>query len=326
MALDANMIAGIPPSTREVLQRVAVVGVVVRHRRVRRALGLAEARGVRAPRSTRSRAGIVEPASTGYRFRHGLVRDALLDDLPPHRRRLIHRDAAAPPRRARRVAGADRPSPARSPVPRPMPCRTCSGRPRPRRRSARTATRWRWSTLSGRTPPVPTGQRRCRCAGTCSTPSVTRWPPSAYREALEEPTPMPAPRLRARLARTAVMSGDLRRRPPRSTGSSPTAATDDADILLARGSYAFFVSDFEAAQAAIEEAQRLVLAGERNWKVLDLVASAGPPRPPRPATGSTACGSSCAGPVTTPRSPTPSSTGTSARPSTCSTARRRTRR
>ena len=43
----------------------------------------------------RSRRWIVEPASTGYRFRHGLVRDALLDDVPPHRRRRIHRDAAS---------------------------------------------------------------------------------------------------------------------------------------------------------------------------------------------------------------------------------------
>ena len=39
-------------------------------------------------------ARVVEPTSTGYRFRHGLVRDALLEDLPPHRRRRIHRDAA----------------------------------------------------------------------------------------------------------------------------------------------------------------------------------------------------------------------------------------
>ncbi len=37
---------------------------------------------------------VVEPTSAGYRFRHTLVRDALLDDVPPHRRRRIHRDAA----------------------------------------------------------------------------------------------------------------------------------------------------------------------------------------------------------------------------------------
>ena len=39
-------------------------------------------------------AGVIEAADAGYQFRHGLVRDALLHDLPPHRRRSIHRDAA----------------------------------------------------------------------------------------------------------------------------------------------------------------------------------------------------------------------------------------
>ena len=37
---------------------------------------------------------VVEWADAGYRFRHALVRDALLADLPPHRQRAIHRDAA----------------------------------------------------------------------------------------------------------------------------------------------------------------------------------------------------------------------------------------
>ena len=53
-ALDANMIGGIAPATREVLQRVAVVGLVVRHRRVRRAVRAARGRGVRPPRRTPS--------------------------------------------------------------------------------------------------------------------------------------------------------------------------------------------------------------------------------------------------------------------------------
>ena len=71
------------------------------------------------------------------------------------------------------------------------------------------------------------------------------------------------------------MSGDLETAAAALDGLETDGGADDADILLARGKYAFFTSDFEAAQAAAEEAQRLVLAGERNWKVLDLVALQG---------------------------------------------------
>ena len=71
------------------------------------------------------------------------------------------------------------------------------------------------------------------------------------------------------------MSGDLETAAAALDGLEPDGGADDADILLARGNFAFFTSDFDAAQAASEEAQRLVLAGERNWKVLDLVALQG---------------------------------------------------
>ncbi|MDQ3723776.1 MAG: AAA family ATPase, partial [Actinomycetota bacterium] len=39
-------------------------------------------------------AGVLVVAGTRYRFRHALVRQALTDDLPPHRRVGLHRDAA----------------------------------------------------------------------------------------------------------------------------------------------------------------------------------------------------------------------------------------
>ena len=50
---------------------------------------------------------------------------------------------------------------------------------------------------------------------------------------------------------------------------------EDAEILLTKGTYAYFTSDFEMARLASDEAQSLVLAGERNWQVLDLVALQG---------------------------------------------------
>ena len=102
-SLDANMIGGIDPATREVLQRVAVVGSTFDTDEFVALSGCPEDEAFDHLDHALA-ALIVEPASSGYRFRHGLVRDALLDDLPPHRRRRIHRDAARAPDRARRIA------------------------------------------------------------------------------------------------------------------------------------------------------------------------------------------------------------------------------
>ena len=95
---------------------------------------------------------------------------------------------------------------------------------------------------------------------------------SAYREALDGAEPGEARRLRVRLARTAIMSGDVETASAALDGVDTDGGAEDADILLARGKCAFYTSDFETAQASADEAQRLVLASERDWKVLDLVA------------------------------------------------------
>ena len=75
------------------------------------------------------------------------------------------------------------------------------------------------------------------------------------------------------------MAGDLDTAQAALAGLDPDGASenasDDADIWLARGKYAFFTADFDAARDAADEAQRLVLAGVRNWQVLDLVTLRG---------------------------------------------------
>ncbi|MFL5911734.1 MAG: hypothetical protein ACJ768_14315 [Gaiellaceae bacterium] len=98
---------------------------------------------------------------------------------------------------------------------------------------------------------------------------------SAYREALDGADPIAARRLRVRLARCALMSGDLQTAAAALDRVETDGGVDDADILLVRGKCAFFASDFEAAQAATDEAQKLLLAGEHNWQVLDLVTLQG---------------------------------------------------
>ena len=139
-ALDANMVTGIEPATREVLQRVAIAGASFDTDEFVALAGVPEDDACsHLDRALAAR--VVEPTSTGYRFRHGLVRDALLEDLPPHRRRRIHRDAAERLIELRRVRFADRAPSASSRAKRVRLSRTSSVPQRPTPRSARIAMR-----------------------------------------------------------------------------------------------------------------------------------------------------------------------------------------
>ena len=273
MALDTHMIAGIPPSTREVVQRVAVVGVSFDTDEFVALSGCAESEAFEHLDRTLA-AHIVEPTSSGYRFRHGLVRDALLVDLPPHRRRLIHRDAA----RRLEELGA---SPARIGHHLLESGSTTDAVPYLLRAAETEAAIGAYRdalVLVDSIRPHATGSHRAAALslrGDLLNAIGDPMAAAAYREALEGAGDATAPRLRARLARTAVMSGDLQTAAAALQGLEPDGGDHDADIWLARGTYAFFVSDLEAAHAAAEAAQHLILAGQRSWKVLDLVALQG---------------------------------------------------
>jgi DNA-binding SARP family transcriptional activator/tetratricopeptide (TPR) repeat protein len=268
-AQDANVIGGILPATREVLQRVAVVGSSFDTDELVALSGLPE--GAAFDHLDAALAAlIVEPASAGYRFRHGLVRDALLEDLSPHRRRQIHRDVAS--RLIELGASAARighhllqSGAAADAVPYLL-------------RAAETeaavgAYRDALALVEAVRPHATGPQRaaalslRADLLNALGDPIAT----SAYRVALDAADPSMIRQLRVRLARCAVMSGDVDTAVAALDGLDTDGGTDDADILLARGKCAFFTADFRTAQAAADEAQRLVLAGERNWMVLDLV-------------------------------------------------------
>ena len=189
-ALDANMIGGVAQATREVLQRVAVVGTSFDTDEFVALSGLAEDEAFEHL-DTALAALMIEPASTGYRFRHGLVRDALLDDLPPHRRRRIHADAAT--RLIELHASAARighhlleSGAVADAVPYLL-------------RAAETeaavgAYRDALALVDAVRPHAtgPTGRPRCRCAATCSTRSATRWPPRPTARRSKRPSRRPS--------------------------------------------------------------------------------------------------------------------------------------
>ena len=118
---------------------------------------------------------------------------------------------------------------------------------------------------------------------------------SAYREALELAGESERRRLVARLARAAVMAGDLDTAEVSLEGIEPDGGPDDGEILLAQGHTAFYTSNYPKAAEVAEEARRRVLAGDKSWQVLDLVSSRAF-SPTSGANGSTACGASCADP------------------------------
>ncbi len=94
ITLDANVLGGVAPDVQEALQRVAVVGSSFDTDELVAASGLDEDTAF-AHLDQALDAGVVESTAAGYRFRHGIVRDVLLDALPPHRKRQVHRDTAA---------------------------------------------------------------------------------------------------------------------------------------------------------------------------------------------------------------------------------------
>jgi DNA-binding SARP family transcriptional activator/tetratricopeptide (TPR) repeat protein len=272
-ALDATVIGGIAPATREILQRVAVVGSSFDTDEFVALSGLPEEDAFRHLDGALV-ALVVEPTSAGYRFRHGLVRDALLEDLPPHRRRRIHRDAAS-----RLIElGA---SPARIGHHLLQSGATADSVPYLLRAAETEAAVGAYRdalALVEAVRPHATGAHRATALSLQGDLLNAIGDPTAasvYREALDGAGKVAARGLRVRLARCALMSGDLETAMAALDGLETNGGPEDADILLARGKCAFFTSDFDTAQAAAEEAQQLVLAGERNWKVLDLVALQG---------------------------------------------------
>lgn len=268
--LDANMVGGLAPDTREVLQRVAVVGSSFDTDEFVALSGLAEDDAF-ARLDDALAALIVEPTSNGYRFRHGLVRDALLEDIPPHRRRRIHEEAAhrlielgaSAARIGHHLLHSGATTEAVPYLLRAAETEAAVG-------AYRDALGLVESVL-----PHAGGANRATALslrGDLLNAMGDPMAASAYREALEGADPAETRRLRTRLARTAIMSGDLDTAAAALEGLEPDGGADDADILLVRGKVAFFNADFDEANAAAEEAQRFVLAGERNWKVLDLIA------------------------------------------------------
>lgn len=271
--VDIHTIGGIPPATRDVLQRVAVVGIQFDTDQFVALSGLDEPEAY-GHLDTAVAAGVIEAADAGYQFRHGLVRDALLRDLPPHRRRSIHRHAAdrlaalgaSPARVGHHLLEAGDAGRAASHLLQAAEGAAAVGAYRdaldmlePTRAHVGVADRPRLLAL------------RADLLLAVGDPTAI----GAYRDALDGAPDDAQPHLRARLVRAAIMAGDIATATAALDGIDTGGGAHDGEVLLAKASVAFFTADLDTAWAITEEAQRRILGGERSWQVLDLVTLQG---------------------------------------------------
>jgi DNA-binding SARP family transcriptional activator/tetratricopeptide (TPR) repeat protein len=272
-ALDAGVIGGIPSTARELLQRVAVVGTNFDTDEFVALSGMAEAEAYDHLDAALA-ARVIEPVAAGYRFRHNLVRDALLADVPPHRRRRIHRDAAA------RLEALGAPSAQVGHHLLAADETTAASRHLLVAAESAAAVGAYRDALDLIEPVRAhvSGQQRSRLLALRADLLLAIGDPGvigAYREALEGTRAGDQRLLRARLARAAVMAGDLETAAAALDGVETDGGRDDGEILLAKGNLAYFTSDFDTATTVADEARRRVLAGDRTWQVLDLIALQG---------------------------------------------------
>jgi DNA-binding SARP family transcriptional activator/tetratricopeptide (TPR) repeat protein len=272
-ALDAFIVSGVPAATRDVLQRIAVVGATFDTDEFM-AISLLNESEAFEHLDVALACAIVEPTGHGYRFRHGLIRDALLADVPPHRRRQVHRRAAewliATGSSSARIGHHLMESGA-----------TTEAVPYLLRAAETDASLGAYrdaAIIVDSVLPHATGDDRQSALllkGDLLNAIGDPLAAAAYREALSGAEGTTARMLRARLARAAVMAGDLDTARAALNGLETVGDAADSDILLAQGNVAFFTNDITMAEQAVAQAQHLILTGQRDWKILDLVALQG---------------------------------------------------
>ncbi|HEY5786883.1 MAG TPA: AAA family ATPase [Microlunatus sp.] len=221
-------------------------------------------------------ADAVERTGDGYRFRHALVRDALLDPVPPHHRLRLHRQAAD----ALRRLGA---SPARIGQQLLRASDVAAAAPfilqAARTDAAIGAYSDALALLEAIRADVPDAERGPLLALRADMLMATGDAAAvlAYREALGAAADdTERRRLRPRLARAATFAGDYATAAEALDGLEPDGSADDAALLLQRGLLAYQTGDLSAAEAAGDEARRrLDLSYPSDWRMYDLITLQG---------------------------------------------------
>ena len=198
---------------------------------------------------------VVERTLSGYRFRHPLIRDALLDGLTPHRRRAMHRICAerlaaldaSPARIGHHLLAAGDPAAAVPHVLRAAETAAAIGAYRDAL-SLVDSIRAAADGAAGRRALA----LRADLLAAIGDPAAM----SAYHQAIAAASPSGQRVLRARMARFAILSGDRATAAAVLDGLEPDGGPDDTAILIAKANVAYFTGDLDGAWANLSAASR----------------------------------------------------------------------
>ena len=253
-------VAGGGPSF-DLLEFRAVSGVDAA--RVDRTLDLALASGV-----------IVPVVHGGFRFADPAVAARLASSLPPHRRSEVHRSAArelenrgAPPDRVATHLLAAGESGAAVPPGLEAARRAAAAQVHPEV--------LRWTAALVDHAPRADRVELLRLRGDALVASGDPSAVLAYRTALSLAAPDQVGRLRARLARAAMVSGDMATAAEALDGLLLGGGPDDGEILVALGMHAYLTGDIATAEQIVEKARELALAPEAPDVLLDIITLEG---------------------------------------------------
>ena len=217
---------------------------------------------------------LVQPCGGGYCFRHALVRDALVEQMPPVLLATARRDVAAqlaalgapPARVAHQYIAAGLPSRAVPFVVRAVESAGALG-------AYRDALSLIDAVRAHAGPADLPGllARRGDLLMALGDPSAV----AAYREAVAVTTGTEHRLVRARLARAASYSGDLDTARAAMSGLGLEGDAADAPILLATGNIAYFSGDVETAWQVAGQARERLQSPDDPWYLVDLVTLQG---------------------------------------------------
>lgn len=217
---------------------------------------------------------LIEPTETGYRFRHPMLRDSIVEAIPPHELASEQREVAtrlsalgaAPARVARLLLDAAQPAQA---VPYVVRAVDKAGAVGAYRDALDLVDR-----VIDHAPPTERAHllaRRADLLFAIGSPETAE----AYRTALAVTTGTEHRLARARLARVLAYAGDLDSAEAALGDQAPEGDAADAPTLLARGTLAYFRGDLDSAWLISGQARDRVDLGDVDWQILDLATLQG---------------------------------------------------
>lgn len=266
-------ISSVPPDTLRSLQRAALLGLSFTTDEFLAVAGTSEAEAYQ--HLDAAQAGlVVERSETGYQFRHALVREAVLDAMPPAAQsaarvevaRELARLGAPPARIAHQYLAAGQP---RQAIPYVLPAVETAGALGAYRDALNLVEEVR-EYATGETLGHLLARRGDLLTALGDPASL-----ASYRAAVPLTTGVEHRLVRARLARSACFASDFDT--ARSALAGLELLDDDADgpILLARGNLAYFSGDIDAAWDHAVGARETLLTDRDPWRYVDLIALQG---------------------------------------------------